>query len=119
MEEELSAIHLRLAKVYIENKSYEDPIACSRPETFFYLDPSYYGCENDYGDGIFPREDFRKLSDILKPCRGGNSFFQSTIAHRPCAIFKGFRIASVKTKYASGAWTGKSKTVTELLISNF
>jgi hypothetical protein len=35
------------------------------------------------------------------------------------AIFKGFRIASVKTKYAAGAWTGKTKAVTELLISNF
>jgi DNA adenine methylase len=40
IEEELSAIHLRLARVYIENKSYEDVIAYfDRPETFFYLDP--------------------------------------------------------------------------------
>jgi DNA adenine methylase len=35
------------------------------------------------------------------------------------AIFKGFKIASVKTKYTMGARTGKSKAVTELLISNY
>ncbi len=40
VEEELSAIHLRLARVYIENKHYEDLIPCfDRPDTFFYLDP--------------------------------------------------------------------------------
>jgi len=47
VEEGLLAIHLRLARVYIENKGYGDLIACfDRPETFFYLDPPYYGCEN-------------------------------------------------------------------------
>jgi len=52
-----------VARVYIENKSYEDVIACfDRPETFFYLDPPYYDCQNYYGDGIFSREDFEKLN---------------------------------------------------------
>jgi hypothetical protein len=33
-----------LARVYIENKGYEDLIASfDRPDTFFYLDPPYYG----------------------------------------------------------------------------
>jgi DNA adenine methylase len=44
VEEELSAIHLRLVRVYIENNGYEDLIASfDRPDTFFYLDPPYYG----------------------------------------------------------------------------
>jgi hypothetical protein len=35
------------------------------------------------------------------------------------AALKGFKIASVKMKYAAGAWTGKTEAVTELLIPNF
>lgn len=31
-----------------------------RPETFFYIDPPYYGCENDYSEGIFGLEDFTR-----------------------------------------------------------
>jgi len=35
-----------------------------------YLDPRYYGCENYYGDGIFSRDDFKKLGGILKNLKG-------------------------------------------------
>jgi DNA adenine methylase len=71
IEEELSAVHLRLARVYIENRPYETVIArFDKPETFFYLDPPYYGCEDYYGDGIFARDDFEKLRDILASISG-------------------------------------------------
>jgi DNA adenine methylase len=54
IEEELSAAHLRLARVYIENVSYQKILErFDKPHTFFYIDPPYYGCENYYGDGIF------------------------------------------------------------------
>lgn len=47
MIEDLSTLHLRLAGVYIGNKDYKDLIACfDRPDTFFYLDPPYYGYAN-------------------------------------------------------------------------
>lgn len=119
IEEELSAIHLRLARVYIENKHYEDLIACfDRPETFFYLDPPYYGCENYYGDGIFLRKDFGKLSAILRGLKG--KFILSINDRKETReIFDGFKIATVRTRYSGGAWTGKCKHVTELLISNY
>ena len=34
-------------------------------------------------------------------------------------IFKEFKIAKGKTNYNPGAWIGKSKPITELLISNY
>jgi DNA adenine methylase len=62
IEEELSAAHLRLARVYVENRPFGEILELyDRPHTFFYVDPPYYGCEDDYGKGIFARSDFRVL----------------------------------------------------------
>ena len=117
VEEELSAIHLRLARVYIENKGYEDLIASfDRPDTFFYLDPPYYGCENYYGDGIFAREDFGKLGAILRGLKG--KFILSINDHPQIReTFKGFRISKEETRYTAGHISPKQTT--ELLISNY
>jgi DNA adenine methylase len=119
IEEDLSAIHLRLARVYIENKPYRDVIKCfDKPTTFFYLDPPYYGHERDYGDGIFCREDFGKLRDLLMNIRG--KFLLSINDHpKTREIFKGFRISREKTIYTAGHARSPHKTVTELLISNY
>jgi len=39
IEEELSAIHLRLSRVYIENRPYQNIIPrFDKPDTFFYLE---------------------------------------------------------------------------------
>lgn len=116
VEEQLSEIHLRLARVYIENKNYADVIECfDRPDTFFYIDPPYYGCENYYGDGIFSKEDFMRLAALLRGLKG--KFILSINDHpRAREIFKGFRTARVKTNY--GAHPGR-KAVTELLLSNY
>ena len=63
--------HLRLSRVYIENMHYQRLIErFDRQGTFFYIDPSYYGCENDYGTGIFCREDFARLRDVLAGIQG-------------------------------------------------
>ena len=32
------------------------------PDSLFYLDPPYWGYEQDYGPGVFRREDFQKLA---------------------------------------------------------
>jgi len=59
IEEDLSAVHLRLARVMIENRPYSNIIQrFDRPDTFFYLDPPYAGCEDYYGDGYFGSSDF-------------------------------------------------------------
>ncbi len=118
IEEELSAVHLRLARVYIDNKPYERFISqYDKPDTFFYLDPPYYGCEDYYGDGIFHREDFQRLRDILSAIRGK---FIMSINDIPeiRKLFNGFCIESIGTSYSCGG-ADKKKKVTELLIMNY
>jgi len=117
IEEELSAAHLRLSRVYIENMPYQRLIErFDRPDTFFYVDPPYYGCEEDYGKGIFGRDDFGTLRGALNGIKGK---FILSINNTPEIrdIFGGFSIEEVKTSYTvSGA--NKQQKVTELLIRN-
>ena len=118
LEEELSIVYFRLARVYIENKPYEHILArYDKPHTFFYLDPPYYGCEDYYGDGIFCRDDFVKLSHLLAGLQGK---FILSINDLPEVrkIFAGFKMESVGTTY-SVAGANKKKKVTELLIMNY
>ncbi len=118
IEEELSAVHLRLARVYVENKPYREMIEkFDAPDTFMYLDPPYYGCEDYYGGGIFSREDFERLRDLLLPLKGK---FMLSINDVPeiRRLFKDFRVETVATSY-SAAGANKKKRVTELLISNY
>jgi DNA adenine methylase len=118
IEEELSAVHLRLARVYVDNLSYERLIPkFDKPDTFFYLDPPYYGCEDYYGGGVFCRNDFRKLRDILTGVQGR---FILSINDVPeiRKLFKDFYIETVETSY-SAAGADKKKRVSELLIMNY
>jgi len=118
IEEELSAVHLRLSRVYIENRHYEDLIPkFDKPDTFYYVDPPYYGCEDYYGDGVFYREDFEKLRDILARLQGK---FILSINDVPeiRKLFKGFNIEKVDTSYIAGG-ADRKKRVSELLIMNY
>ena len=118
IEEELSLAHLRLSRVYIENMPYEKLIErFDKPHTFFYLDPPYHGYEDCYGKGIFQREDFRKLRDLLAGIKG--KFIMSiNDVDEIRTLYSAFHIEEVATTYlAAGAH--KKKRVTELLISNF
>jgi len=118
IEEELSAVHLRLSRVYVENRPYDNIInRFDKPDTFFYCDPPYYGYEDYYGKGIFSPDDFRRLRDILSVIRGK---FIMSINDVPDIrqLFKAFRLEVVKTTYmAAGA--DKKKRVNELLIMNY
>jgi len=118
IEEELSDVHLRLCRVYIENMDYKALIPrFDRPETFFYLDPPYYGFEDYYGDGIFSQQDFVTLRDLLA---GLNGKFLLSIndTHVIRRLFKDFHIETEWTNYLA-AGGDKQKKVTELLISNY
>jgi DNA adenine methylase len=118
IEEELSAVHLRLSRVYVENMNYDLLIKrFDREGTFFYVDPPYYGCEDYYGDGIFSRDDFARLQAVLADIKGK---FLMSINDKPDIrqIFKDFYIEEVQTTYLT-AGANKKKRVTELLISNY
>ena len=118
LEEELSAVHLRLSRVYIENKPYQKLIEqCDKPHTFFYVDPPYYGYENYYGDDIFSRDDFKTLSDVLASIQGK---FIMSINDVPeiRQLFRSFNIEMVSTSYTA-AGANKRLKVNELLIMNY
>lgn len=67
----LEAAHERLAGVVIECLPFDAFITrYDRPETLFYLDPPYWGGEDDYGKGLFQRADYERLSGLLERLQG-------------------------------------------------
>ncbi len=116
IEEDLSEAHLRLARVFIENKPYDQVIQrFDKPGTLFYVDPPYWDCESDYGDGLFSREDFGRLAGLLDGLKGR---FILSLNDTPGVreTFANFHIEAVKTRYSiSGA---KKQEASEVLISN-
>jgi len=118
IEEDLSAAHLRLSRVYIENVDYRRLIErVDKPFTFFYLDPPYYGYENYYGKDIFSQEDFRILAGLLSTIKGK---FILPINDLPEVrdIYREFNIHEVNTTYTV-AGAHRKKAAKELLITNY
>ncbi len=117
IEEDLSEAHLRLARVFIENRPYDQVVSrFDKPGTLFYLDPPYWGCEDDYGVGIFERADFEKLAAQLGCIKGK---FVLSLNDTPGVreVFSNFRIEAVKTRYSISV--KRSTPVGEVLITNF
>lgn len=112
----LEDLHGRLAGVVIECLPWQDFIArYDRAGTLFYLDPPYFGCEEDYGKDMFSRMDFVMIASVLRGIKG--SFILSINDHPEVRrIFKDFQIEEVETTYTI-AGGDKSKDVGELLIS--
>lgn len=111
----LEAAHDRLAGVVIECLQWDALIArYDRPETLFYLDPPYWGNETDYGDGVFSRADFTRLSTVLERLKGR---FILSLNDTPGVrkAFSRFRIEAVETSYSINGST--QKRVGEVLIS--
>lgn len=64
IEEELSEAHMRLNRVYVENRPYKAVVdRFDREDTLFYVDPPYWDCEDYYGPGVFAKADFQALAD--------------------------------------------------------
>lgn len=118
IEEDLSMAHLRLTRVYVENLPFLKLIdRYDKPATFFYVDPPYHGCENDYGKGLFQRSDFDALAARLASVKGK---FIMSINDTPKIrkLFADFRIKAVTTRYSVGT-AKRDQAVTELLIMNY
>ncbi len=117
IEEDLSEAHLRLSRVYIENRPYAEVISrFDKPGTLFYIDPPYWGCENDYGKNLFSREDFAALASQLDGVKGR---FILSLNDVPGVreTFANFEIEAVKTRYSISAHANQQ--VGEVLITNF
>jgi len=114
---QLEDIHERMAGVVIENLPWQKLIArYDRPGTLFYLDPPYWGNEDDYGKAVFTREQFEEMANVLGSIRG--RFILSLNAVRGVfEAFSNFRIEEVDCVYSVGG-NGHSKEVKEVIISS-
>ncbi len=95
----LEDVHTRLAGVVIERLPYAEFIArYDRSGTLFFIDPPYWGCEDDYGAGMFSEADFEALRGLLEGLQGR---FILTINDRPETreLFAGFHIEPVELTY--------------------
>ncbi|CUW41154.1 D12 class N6 adenine-specific DNA methyltransferase [Magnetospirillum sp. XM-1] len=112
----LEDLHTRLAGVVIECLPYGEFLArYDRPETLFYLDPPYFGCEGDYGKAMFSRDDFERLAEQLESVQGR---FIMSLNDRPAVrrIFSAFQIEAVDTSYSIARDTSARGRVGEVLI---
>lgn len=119
IEPMLADIHERLAGVTIEQLPFDRFIGrYDRPGMLFYLDPPYWGCENDYGADVFARSDFDRLAAQLASARGQ---FILSINDKPAVreCFAAFRIRPIDTTWTIGTKETRAGKVGELLISNF
>lgn len=119
LEPMLEDLHSRLSGVVIECLAYADFIArYDGPNTLFYLDPPYWGCEGDYGKELFTREDFTRMASQLGRIKG---HFLMSINDVPAirSAFAAFQMTEVATTYTIGKQAGSRKGRTELLVSNF
>lgn len=112
----LEDVHERLSGVVIENLNWSNFIdRYDRPETLFYLDPPYYGCEKDYGVGVFSRDQFGEIAAKLSDIKGR---FLVSLNDTPEVreIFSAFNIMSVGLTYTLHGGAGTN--VGEVIITN-
>ncbi len=116
LKDRIKGVAERLTGVTIERLDFETFIKrYDTPETLFYLDPPYWDNETDYGKGIFNKEDFKRLKELLKNIKGG--FILSLNDKQEVRkLFKDFNIKTVPVTYSVNK-TGCCQR-TELIISN-
>ena len=118
MEEELSEVHLRLAGVVMECLPWAECMArYDRPHTLFYIDPPYWGSEEDYGKALFAREDYGRMAETLA---GLEARWLLSLNDVPeiRRLFRSFPMIEVGTGYSVSRKISGRRPVTELLISN-
>lgn len=84
-----------------------------RPGMLFYLDPPYWGGENDDGKHVFSRSDYAEMADVLGRIKG---CFILSLNAVPGVFetFSKFQIDEVDCTYSVSA--GASKAVKEVII---
>lgn len=103
LEPMLEDLHTRLAGVVVECLDFGAFLnRYDSAGTLFYLDPPYWGCEDDYGKALFGRDDFARLSQQLATLRGR---FLLSINDAPQIrdLFAWAQILPVRTTYSVGS----------------
>lgn len=116
IEEDLSAAHLRLVRVTMENLPWQE---CLRrydtPETLFFMDPPYWKTE---GYGVpFGIEQYALLADAMRGMKGKAVL---TINDHPemRRVFDGFRQEKTSIRYTVGGGV-PAKATGELILMNY
>ena len=115
LEEDLSAAHIRLNRVVIEEL---DWAVClkryDRPDTLFYCDPPYFKCE---GYGLpFPLEEYEKLGEAIRRLQGRAVVSINDLPEMRQA-FRGLERRTVDVKYTvGGGQKGKARQAKELIF---
>lgn len=117
IEEDLSAVHLRLHQVFIEHLDWVNCIErYDRPHTLFYLDPPYWGTE---GYGVdFGLQQYDRMAKLLRTIKGKAAVSVNDIPEMRQA-FKGLAMKRLAIKYTVGASGVGRRERGELLIMNF
>lgn len=115
MEEDLSAAHLRLARVCIENLDWAECIRrYDRPHTLFYCDPPYWGTE---GYGVpFGLEQYQRMAELARTIQGRMIISVNDIPEMR-DIFHGLTFSTVGIRYTVGGMKPAS-AASELIIQN-
>jgi DNA adenine methylase len=115
---DLRRLRDRLETVTIERLPYADVIRrYDGPETLFYIDPPYWGCEEDYGPGVFGRDDFQRLADQLAAISGRFVLsINDTVGARE--VFCRFAIEEVAVTYTVGSAHGSGQRAGELIVTS-
>ncbi len=117
LEEDLSAVHMRLHQVVIEHLNWAECVKrYDRPHTLFYLDPPYWGTEG-YGVG-FGLEQYDTMAALLATIKGKAVVSVNDIPEMRTA-FKGLSTRRLTIKYSVGNVKTRSAPKGELLIANF
>lgn len=119
LEPMLEDLHSRMSGVVIECLDYADFIRRYDSDgTLFYLDPPYWGNENDYGKEMFNRQEFACMAELLRQIEGR---FLMSINDVPeiRELFAGFVFQEVSAAYTIGRDAKSRGKRPELLISNF
>ena len=115
LEPMLEDLHRRLVGVVIECLPYDKFITrYDRPHTLFYMDPPYYGHEDDYGKHLFSADDFQQIAQLMRDCAGK---FILSINNVPeiREIFSAFTMHEVEVNYSAGG-NSNNKKAKELII---
>lgn len=119
MVDYLTQIQKRLAKVVIENKSYENVIEVyNRPDALFYVDPPYYGTEKYYSAEFGP-EDHENLKKVLAEITG-----KFILSYNDCQyirdLYRDFNIEALNRNHnLVGRYGHVDNRYGELIIKNY
>ncbi len=117
IEENLSAAHLRLTGVMIEQLPWLDcATRYDRPHSFFYMDPPYWQTE---GYGVpFEFDQYQAMAAFMRSCKG--RVMVSINDHADIrAAFDGLHMMPLQIRYSMANKHGSPAESCELMITNY